>query len=184
MTTPDLTSLVILTSLFLLLSPGIVLTLPPVSKTQCTNFGVADCSTPGGGAYSVDCNKCTSAWASGYTWRWAMLLHTIVFGFVGYLLLLAADPVLLTTRTQTFGILVYATLLFFLLSPGNIFSFWPNSKNYCKNVLAISDCDVDGPYCNKCTSFMVSQFTSVSSMFFNALVFVGVLLLTTRYLVR
>jgi hypothetical protein len=41
--TPDFMTVIILVILFLVLSPGLFLTLPPNSRSMCSSLGVATC---------------------------------------------------------------------------------------------------------------------------------------------
>jgi len=92
-------SLVILSVLFAVLSPGLLITLPALSKSDCgfnnQNVTATDGATTrfycnatafDTGALGAECKKCTSTFASGFSSPLAIIVHSVVFGVLVYFL--------------------------------------------------------------------------------------------------
>jgi hypothetical protein len=105
---PAAKTVVMLSALFLLLTPGLLLTLPALSRADCGLGGKSVASSAkfcgvnqnkytGGGAgtaiWSVSdafgsgdaCDKCTSIWMSGHTGILPVFIHAVVFGSAAYI---------------------------------------------------------------------------------------------------
>ena len=66
--------------LFLVLSPGFILTLPQNNANYCGNeLGIGDCNISNPNASGPDCKKCMRYWASSFTSSTAVWIHGLVF---------------------------------------------------------------------------------------------------------
>jgi hypothetical protein len=92
---PDATAVFVYTALFALLSPGLLLTLPALSPTDCgadgkhifDEFEGDDTFCDAIGTINDDtpkCKKCTSWNTSGFTGVVPVLVHSLVFGSAAY----------------------------------------------------------------------------------------------------
>lgn len=139
----DLPTIALLIGLFIILSPGILLTLPPLDQTTIIELGVGYMNgSPGTAAYcsalttaEPECDKPTETWVSGYTSNGAAIIHAVVF-----VLLLLFVPALLSflgveMRTLPFTFIIVLGLLFFILSPGVLLTI---------PALSAADCGQDG----------------------------------------
>lgn len=191
-------TLAILIGLFVILSPGLLLTIPGLSQTTIEDIGVAFVSGPTTtGAVTFcsststsesECNKPTDIFVSGYTSVVSVLVHTIVFAAILYFLL----PVLNQPSMSGTQILVFS-LLFGLLAPGLLLTIPALSASDCgQNGKHIAD--VSGPAnfycsgplgfpngrsfpsssypnCSKCTSWFNSGETNFLPVIIHAIVF-------------
>lgn len=179
--------LALIAGLFVILSPGLLLTLPALSKENVDTLGVSHgtgSATPcGTGDYSAypQCSDATRFFTSGYTSVLAVVIHTIVFAIlVNYL------PEMVGLKNFSFNAVAVLSVLFLLLSPGLILTLPALSKIECgfnhKNVADGADfCEAiptitaaANPNCHKCTSIWNSGFTSLPAVLVHAIVFGGV----------
>lgn len=139
-------NLVYLATLFVLLSPGLLLTLPSLTPSEVAAKGIAKpggldaavfCASAAGGDYaSTTANNCKKAAAllmSGQTSPLAAVVHAAVFGAAVVLLPTVVSGVKPFTSQQ---IIAFAAL-FFVLSPGILVTLPALTKQQCgvdKNV--------------------------------------------------
>jgi hypothetical protein len=179
--------LALIAGLFVILSPGLLLTLPPLTKDNATTIGVsygaagaaASCTT-GDYATETQCSDATRFFVSGYTSVLAIVIHTLVFAvLVNYL------PEMVGLKSFSFNAVAVLSVLFLLLSPGLVLTLPALGKVECginhKNIAdgtdfcdAITTIDSTTPNCKKCTSFWNSGFTSLPATLVHAIVFGGV----------
>jgi len=190
-------TLAILIGLFVILSPGLLLTIPGLSQTTIEDLGVAYPSGPSDVAFCSssttaedNCNKPTNIFVSGYTSVVSVLVHTIVFAAILYFLI----PVLNQPAFSGTQILVFS-LLFGLLAPGLLLTIPALSASDCgQNGKHIADAfsgpqlcsgplgsangttfvSANYPNCAKCTSWFNSGETNFLPIVIHAIVF-GVL---------
>jgi len=184
----DTTYLATLVGLFVILSPGLLLTIPPLSLDEITKKGVSyedgsggaaeACTSVTGTGVEAECKKAHDLFASGYTSQVAVLLHALVFAAALYFL---PQNIGLRTFDNT-SILVMAGL-FAVLSPGLLLTLPSLSKTDCgvgkKNIADDGEfCDaIDtiteaaAPNCKKCTSVFASGHTGVVPVIVHGLVF-------------
>lgn len=193
----DTTTLAILIGLFVILSPGLLLTLPTLSQTTITDLGVSYTSGPnvetcdGTVVGEANCDKPKKILASGYTWPLAVLVHTLVFAAVLFFLVPALGIPSFTTQA-----VVVFSVLFGVLTPGLLLTLPPLSAVDCGETgKFISDVDpqdapnqlfcagvngfpsgtafdsTDYPNCHKCTSFWMSSQTNLLPVVVHAAVF-------------
>lgn len=134
-----LPTLALLLGLFIILSPGLILTVPGRSQTDATAIGVGYlngsaatfCSTSPNTFTEPECAKATSAWTSGYTWLGAVLVHAVIFMAVLQWLPVLAKVFGLDMPMVPFLYLVFLGLLFVALSPGVLLTLPPLSAGQC-----------------------------------------------------
>jgi hypothetical protein len=89
--TLDPTALATLVGLFIILSPGLIVTIPALTVTDLTNLGVgydedSPYTTPlacTSAKLDVEgCKKATSWWLSGYTTALAVFVHAVIFALI------------------------------------------------------------------------------------------------------
>jgi len=188
----DTTYLLTLVGLFVILSPGLLLTLPPLSQ-KATNAkgvsyegeGVTVCPANNDVEFKAQahCTKATDIFVSGYTDIPAVFVHAVVFAALLYYL-----PKQMGLKALSTQALVALVALFVLLSPGLLLTLPALTKTECgENNKNVSDND-DGtqrycdaitlpftsaayPKCHKCTSFWISGFTSVPAVLVHGVVF-------------
>ena len=183
----DTTYLAMLVGLFVILSPGLLLTLPQLSLDEMTKKGVSydsgsgtavACTNITTAPVEPECKKAHDLFASGYTSQVAVLVHALVFAAALYFL---PQNVGLRTFDNT-SILVMAGL-FALLSPGLLLTLPALSKEECgmgkKNIADDGEfCEVidpitqaAAPNCKKCTGVFASGHTGVLPVVVHGLVF-------------
>ena len=178
----------LLVGLFIILSPGLLLTIPPLSLTElenksigsgtASNFAICEDTTT-----AENCKKAASLFASGYTSVPAVLVHGLVFALALYFL-----PQYIGLRKfGSQGILVLS-VLFVALSPGFLLTLpalsktacgitgkhvgettGPQATEYCDAITTITK--ANNPKCHKCTSVWMSGFTDVVPVLVHAVVF-------------
>ena len=148
---------VIMTVAFLLLSPGILLSVVPNSKGTCESqvplpFGILN-STCKGETYDVvqaDCGgdssceadfhtsldpickqqeKCRSLFASGYTSAITTLIHALLFMVIAYYVF--------RYDATRYKIVASMGILFVLLSPGLLLNVTPESRGNCESLVPL-----------------------------------------------
>jgi hypothetical protein len=153
--------------LFVLLIPGIFLTLPALGlsdlATKGISYSVAGTHVPGAAAIScistapAQCKKAASVWRSGQTTTTAALVHTVVFATALYFL----APLL--AISVSYGTLAVSAVLFFVLSPGILLNLPKLSMSQCasRDVANAGEfCDTGAVgKCATCNSFWRSGFT-------------------------
>lgn len=183
----------LIAGLFVILSPGLILTLPPLSKDQINTIGVSHgaagaavtCSATL--TYTDDsCKKAERFFVSGYTSLLAIVVHALV-----YALLLNFVPEMVGLKAFGFNAIAVLSVLFLLLSPGLILTLPALTKIDCginqKNIADAGDyCDAvtvstSTPNCEKCTRVWNSGFTSLPAVLVHTLVFGGVAWFTLAY---
>lgn len=195
----DSTALAILIGLFIILSPGLILTIPGLSQSNITDKGVSYGLTPvtlctASSTAESQCKKPTQVLTSGYTSVTAVLVHTLVFAVLLYIL-----PPALGLRQPSAQAVIGAAVLFLLLSPGLILTLPPLTAGNCGyNNQNIADdsgggvlkyCYADAgtgadafppgqqftsattPNCQKCTSWWASGYTGFLPIVVHAAVF-------------
>ena len=133
----------LLLGLFIILSPGILLTLPPLDQTTIEDLGVGYMNgSPGTATFCTsgttaepECKKPTQTWVSGYTSNGAAVIHALVL-----VLILAFIPGLLSAvgvylPTMPLLYIVALGVAFILLSPGVLLTI---------PALSAADCGQDG----------------------------------------
>jgi len=178
----DATLITLLVGLFVILSPGLILTLPSLGASELIQLGVAynsgeNHACASGAVINGDpiCDKATRVLVSGYTSPLATVVHTLVFAAVLYLL---PNAIGLGRFSQT-QILVFAGA-FLALSPGLLLTLPALSLDECgsdgKNIVDT----IDGNYCNAehatgkcatCSSAWRSGETSTSAVLVHAVLF-------------
>jgi hypothetical protein len=201
----------LLFGLFILWSPGMVFTLPPLAQTDIQGLGVGYMNgSPGSAAFcssgtraEPECSKPMQMVTSGYTNIGAMALHSLVF-----LLTMLILVGFLFGQYVTPGLTLWLTILFFVLQPGLILTL-PNmsakecgqdGKNIMDNEPGVSplnpkfcagtyDSFPAGtsftsayPNCRKCTSVINSQQTKISAVLVHAAIFSALSYVTARWL--
>jgi hypothetical protein len=187
--------------LFIVLSPGLLLTLPALTKTQGAEKGYSYggteddpaglCSSSTAWVDQDDCKKHLGIWTSNETTGTAVAVHTIVFAVA---LLMIQKQYDLGSYLSTSAVFVLSGL-FALLSPGLIVTLPSLSKNecgftgrkvadgdeYCNAITTITE--AAHPNCFKCTSLWGSGFTSPVAIIVHGILF-GLLAawLTNNYL--
>jgi len=176
-----------LVGLFIVLSPGLLLTIPSMSLTDAGTKGVssgaagaADACADGDEAVE-NCKKATSLWMSGMTTTVSVIVHTLVFAVLLYFL----PNFISSAGAYSQQAVVVLALLFAVLSPGVLLTLPSLSKADCgsggKNVAdgvnyceTISDADLTealNPKCYKCTRLFNSGFTSLPAALVHGVVF-------------
>ena len=205
----DTTDFILLLGLFVILSPGLILTIPGLSQTNIDNKGVAylassgtvqDCSAST--TTEDECKKPAGVLATGYTNGLAIFIHTLIFAALLYLLpgFIGLAPFNTTT------VIIFAGL-FALLSPGLILTLPPLSPSQCgesNNNIAdtfngsLRFCQGTAgtdrgipvgtkftnalyPNCYKCQSWWVSGSTGVVPILVHAVVFGLLVWIISRY---
>ena len=158
---------------FIVLSPGVILTIPNISPAQAVKKGLSylnnDLATSciDSGQWAVECAKYKRIFFSGQTSQISVYAHTIVF----FLFTLCLPDVSMTNR-------LYFTIAFLILSPGMFLSIPGMTKQDCAaNGVAEGTffCDaVVTPLaaCKNCQSWIMSDFTSWQQVVVHSLVFV------------
>lgn len=184
----DTTYLATLIGLFVILSPGLLLTLPALSLGDIQSKGISTgaagsatlCASVATGA---NCIKAHDVWASGYTSHAAVLVHSLVFALVLYML-----PQYVGLRTFDNSSILTMTALFAVLSPGLLLTLpaltkvdcgidgkkvaeadGANQNEYCDAIAPITS--AAAPKCNQCTSWFGSNHTAVVPVLVHSLVF-------------
>jgi hypothetical protein len=179
--------------LFILLSPGLLLNVPGLTKGDAVFQGVSyddggavPCGTDGTTfalttwKTEAACKDAVSNWTSGYMSQESVLVHAVIFGVALY----AANMLRFFARKDVGKPVPIFWLmgLFVVLSPGMFLTLPPLSKDDCgsghKNIAALGGdfCEVDATsdVCKKCTSPWMSGQMSTASVFVHAIIF-GVL---------
>lgn len=82
---------ILATVLFLVLSPGFILTLPQNNANYCANeLGIGDCNVASPNSSGPDCKKCMRYWASSFTSSTAVWIHGLVFFSLLFILSIVA----------------------------------------------------------------------------------------------
>ena len=195
----DTTYLATLIGLFVILSPGLLLTIPVLSQTDITDKGIAyDASgtvtfCTGSTTTEAECKKPTDVLGSGYTSPAAVLVHALVFAAAVYLV-----PSYVGLRQLNQNAVLILAALFVALSPGLLLTLPALSKTncgtgqknvaddmganneFCNTITTITESTA--PKCNKCTSIWMSGFTDVLPVVVHAVVFgVVVYYVSQRY---
>ena len=178
--------LALIAGLFVILSPGLLLTLPALTKENVNTIGVsygaagAATACPSSGDYTEagkeHCADAVKVFVSGYTSVLAIVIHTLVFAvLINYL------PQIVGLKGFSFNAVAVLSILFLLLSPGLLLTLPALGKVECgENHRNIADgvdyCNVDdtGDNCKKCASVWNSGFTSLPAVLVHAIVFGGV----------
>lgn len=178
--------LILCVGLFILLSPGLFLTLPPLSARDAISLGVSYgpsgsanlCPNDSNFGDEAQCTHATTIWRSGFTSFVSVFIHAVVYA------------VLLHVATRYLGLpkirsdeTVYLAALFIILSPGLLLTLPRLSPATCGfDSLNISDdgefCSdefKDGANCKMCTSWILSRSTQPLSVLVHA-VLLGVIL--------
>ena len=190
--------LFLVVGLFVVLSPGLLHTIPTwsladVGGTQTTGLGVSYggnyyCSTTHTGDV---CVKATSLFTSGFTSPTAVLVHAVVFAAVLYVL-----PTYVNMGSLSTSSILTLTALFAALSPGLLLTLPAVSVADCatKGVHDGSDGNTltgctgtpvkaTAPHCYACHEMWMSGFTSTPAVLVHGVVFGAVVyFLATRYL--
>jgi len=191
----DTADIVLLLGLFIILSPGLILTIPGLSQSNIDNKGVSYLNgatvTPCSASTTTEseCKKPTNILASGYTSGLAVFIHTLVFAALLWIL----PPFIGLAPFNAMTVVAFA-ILFALLSPGLILTLPPNSPSTCgEGNNNIAD-DIGGgtykycagtnglpsntvftsaqyPHCYKCQSWWVSGSTNIVPILVHAVVF-------------
>lgn len=193
-----LNAFVILLGLFVLLSPGLLLTIPGLSIGQAQDLGVAYLNEPSTVVFcdpstvaQSECKKPSDVFVSGYTYWIAVLVHTVVFAAVLYFLI----PALNIPAFSGQAIVVFS-LLFGVLAPGLIFTLpgltaaecgqtgkriadvnpaATTTTLYCEGLNGFapgtSFNSTNYPNCAKCTSWVFSGQTNLLPILVHAVVF-------------
>lgn len=184
----DSTALATLVGLFIILSPGFLLTLPTLGDSDLTDLGVGFGDAPtittcAGNRVNAVCTKAVSVWTSGYTTVIAVVVHSLVFAALLYYLPQVSGLSLPSFDVQT--CLIFA-LLFGLLSPGLLLTLPPLSLTECgkgtgkKNIFdGTAYCNTKtaplvkatDPKCYECTQFWMSGQTALVPVLVHGLVF-------------
>lgn len=158
---------------FIVLSPGVILTLPRISPSQAVKKGLSylnnDLATSciDSGQWANECSKFKRVFFSGQTSQTSVYVHTIVY----FLLTLCMHNLSMTNR-------LYFSILFLILSPGMFLSLPGMTKHDCAyNGVAEGTffCDaVATPLaaCKNCQSWIMSDFTSWQQVIIHSLLFV------------
>lgn len=193
----DTTYLATLIGLFVILSPGLLLTLPALGQTEITDKGISWQNTStvdaclAANSSEPECKKPTDVLVSGYTTTAAVLVHALVFAAAVYLV-----PSFVGLRQLNQNAVLVLTALFVALSPGLLLTLPPLSKTscgaghknvadgdpleFCNDIATITEAAT--PKCHKCTSIWMSGFTDVSAVLVHAVVFgVVVYYVSQRY---
>lgn len=193
-------NLVYLATLFVLLSPGLLLTLPPLTPSEVNQKGIAKpgtgdaavfCSSTTGTDYTTEtnCKKAANLFMSGQTSPLSAVVHAAVFGAAVVMLPSVVSSVKPFTSQQ---VLAFAAL-FFVLSPGVLLTLPALTKQQCgvdKKVADFTTTLANGAYtaapkfcdsittldaghgnCTKCTSVFSSRFTNALPVAVHAAVF-------------
>lgn len=182
--------------LFVLLSPGLVLTIPGLAQSTIEDLGVAFTSGASTVTYcdptttaQTNCKKPTNIFASGYTSSIAVLVHTIVFAAVLYFLIPAVGfEALSGTR------ILALSVIFGLLQPGLLLTLPALSAADCGQTgKHIADSNASGvefyceglngfapgttftstafPNCTKCTSWFNSGQSTLLPVLVHSIVY-------------
>jgi hypothetical protein len=166
----DISASALVLGLFVVLSPGIFLTLPTLGLTDLTAKGISSgaggTNVPGAAATAcasvgitapAQCKKAAGLWRSGQTTMTAAFVHTIVFACALFFL----AP--LMAINLSYGTLIVSSVLFFVLSPGILLNLPKLSMSQCASRNVADDgnfCDTGAVgKCAKCNSFWRSGFT-------------------------
>lgn len=175
--------------LFVLLSPGFLLTLPALSLTDIINLGISHRNSGGSASLCADttthkeCKDAAKVFRSGYTSVNAALVHTVVFAG----LLFAFSHFMFQVSAQTIGIY---SLLFLLLSPGIFVNIPTVSLETCGTDKNVADGSVfctaasTGTDCKQCNKFWMSKFTSDTGILVHAIVFGVIVHFTEKFVFR
>jgi len=185
----DMNFIFTIVGLFIVLSPGLLLTLPALTKTQGAEKGYSYggtatdpaglCSASTNWVTQDDCKRHLGVWTSNETTGTAVAVHTVVFALVLIMLQKQFD---LGSYLSTSAVFVLSGL-FALLSPGLIVTLPSLSKNecgftgrkvadddeYCNNITTITE--AAAPNCDKCTSLWGSGFTSPVAIIVHGILF-------------
>ena len=188
--------LILCVGLFVVLSPGLFLTIPPLQNRDAIALGVSWddsgsatlCANTNfsGGSKKDSCAAATRLWRSEFTTFTAVVIHAIVYAIL--LQICARYLGLPKVRTDE---MVYLAALFVILTPGLFLTLPRLTKEICgkngasDNGRHIADdgnfCEDIGtinsttPNCQKCTSVFFSQSTQPISVLVHA-VLLGVIL--------
>lgn len=183
--------LVTLIGLFIVLSPGLLLSIPALSDTEVASRGIASGTTNTGGTLcaanstNAACTKATSIWNSMQTSVPAAAVHAIVFAAVVWVFQ-SQMPQYGSLSVQN---ILLVAIVFGVLSPGVLLTLPSLSQKECglgnRNVSetgaagsrefcdAITDplTKADHPNCYKCTKFWNSEFSSPLAIIVHSIVF-------------
>ena len=134
-----LPTLALILGLFIILSPGLILTLPGRSQSEAVNIGVGYldgsaatfCSTSPDTFTEPECAKATSAWTSGYTWVGSVVVHALIFMAILQWIPIIANWFGIEMKMVPFFYLVFLGLLFVALSPGVLLTLPPLTAGQC-----------------------------------------------------
>jgi len=170
----DTADYVFLIALFVILSPGLILTIPGLSQSNIENKGVAYLDGSNNVVFcdststaESECKKPTNVIASTYTSGLAIFIHALVFAALVYLL-----PQFLGLRPYNAITVIGLALLFALLSPGLILTLPPLSPDGCgEGNYNIADEDPDNPgnnlYCAGTNGFNPNSTVYTSALYPN-----------------
>jgi len=189
----DMTFIFTIVGLFVILSPGLLLTLPALSQTAAIDKGYAYGGTldtdPATGfcaaaTFSTNevCKKHVGFWTSNETSPVAVVVHSVVFAIA---LIMIQKQFFLGSFLTTNAIIVLS-VLFGVLSPGLVVTLPNLSKaecgktgrgvadtvssvvTYCNNIATITSANEN---CHKCISVGGSGFTSPVAIIVHAILF-------------
>ena len=85
-----------------------------------------------------------------------------------------------TYSSQRWAVIILASVLFLVLSPGFILTIPQNNVNYCQNELGLSGCNMTNPnsstgHCKKCLGYWTSGYTSSTAIWIHGLLFFSLL---------
>jgi hypothetical protein len=156
---------------FIILSPGVFLTIPPLSQSQAVKKGLSYLDTGLAsscidmGQWNLECLKYKKVFFSGQTSQFSVYFHTIIFFLY------------LTLFKISFNERLYFSILFLILSPGMFLSLPGMTKEDCARAGVAEGrlfCDaVIQPLaaCRNCQSILMSDFTSWQQVIVHATLF-------------
>lgn len=179
--------------LFVLLSPGVFLTLPALGLTDLTNRNISyrndNTHVPGSSATvctsvsstaPTQCKKAAGVWRSGQTTVTAAVVHTVVFATA--LFFLAS----LLAISMSYGTLAVSAVLFLVLSPGILLNLPKLTMSQCAS-RDVADsakfCDTNAVgKCAKCSSYWRSGFTEEWDVLVHGVLLAGIVYVVSNKL--
>ena len=185
--------ILLLISLFIVLSPGFLLNIPHISASDALDQGISyensgphlcSSATAWLDLTKPECKKAEGVFTSGYTSHTDVLLHSVLFSIV-----LAFLPEMLKMRKLSMKWNICFTVLFLLLSPGflltlpalNITDCGAGHKNIAapdaNNSSTLTFCDaMTGAFtkndaCDKCNNIWMSGMTGPAAVLVHSIVF-------------
>ena len=164
-------NLLILILGFIILSPGVILTLPPINQNQAVKKGLSYLDTGLAascidmGLWRQECSNFKRIFFSGQTSQTSVYLHTLVFFLY------------ISLFKISFNAKLYFSIIFLILCPGMFISLPGMTKEDCaRNRVAEGTqfCDViSAPLaaCKNCESILMSDFTSWQQVMVHSVVF-------------